>query len=107
MPEPWVISHEARHPARTCCRCGRTFSYEEVRTPGAPWMPLRDGWRCPDCTRAYEARIERLARRLIAEHQQHRWLRADEHPVGAECVFCDVVRRATAMLLDRTPRPRY
>jgi hypothetical protein len=106
MPDPWVIPPEAREPERRCCRCSRTFSPAKVRVPGALWTPLRDGWRCPDCTRAYEARIDRLARRLIADHEQHRWLRAEEHPLAAECVFCDVIRRATALLLDGTRRPR-
>jgi hypothetical protein len=66
------------------------------------WCPLHDGWRCPNCTRAYQARIERLARRLIAEHEQQRWVHAEEHTAWTECVCCDVIRRASAMLLDGT-----
>jgi hypothetical protein len=62
---------------------------------------VRDGWRCPDCSRAYEARIDRLARRLIAEHEQRRWMRAHEHIASEECVFCDVIRRATELLRPR------
>jgi hypothetical protein len=65
---------------------------------GLGWSSLRDGWRCPSCTRAYEARIDRLARRLIAEHEQRRWM----HAPSTECVFCDVIRRATTLLLERT-----
>jgi hypothetical protein len=49
--------------------------------------------------------VERLARRLIAEHEQDRWMHAGEHAASTECVFCDVIRRATALLLDGT-RPR-
>jgi len=79
MPAPWVIPPESHRPARTCCRCGQTFSPEELRASGPGWSPLRDGWRCPNCTRAHEARIERLARRLIAEHEQDRWMHAGEH----------------------------
>jgi hypothetical protein len=100
MSKPWVIPPESHRPARTCCRCGNTFSPEELLASGPGWAPLRDGWRCPNCTRAYDARIERLARRLIAGHDQHRWMHADEHPASTECVFCDVIRRATALLLD-------
>jgi hypothetical protein len=102
MPAPWVIPPESHRPARTCCRCGQTFSPEELRASGPGWSPLRDGWRCPNCTRAHEARIERLARRLIAEHEQDRWMHAGEHAASIECVFCDVIRRATALLLDGT-----
>jgi hypothetical protein len=50
----------------------------------------------------YEARIDRLARRLIADHDQRRWMHAHEHDPSTECVFCDVIRRATALLLERT-----
>jgi hypothetical protein len=106
MPEPWATPLESHHPARSCCRCGQTFSPEELRALGPGWSPLRDGWRCPSCTRAYEARIERLARRLIAEHGERRWLHVAEHAASTECVFCDVIRRATALLLDGTRRPR-
>jgi hypothetical protein len=45
-----------------------------------------------------------LARRLIAEHRQRRWMHAHEHAASSECVFCDVIRRATALLLERTQR---
>jgi hypothetical protein len=45
-----------------------------------------------------------LARRLIAEHRQRRWMHAHEHAASIECVFCDVIRRATALLLERTQR---
>jgi hypothetical protein len=68
---------------------------------------VRDGWRCPEWSRAHEARIDRLARRLIAEHKQRRWIRAHEHIASEECVFCDVVRRATELLLEAPPRPRH
>jgi hypothetical protein len=47
-----------------------------------------------------------MDRRLIAEHEQHRWMHADEHAASTQCVFCDVIRRATALLLDATRRPR-
>ena len=100
MPEPWVIPPESRRPARTCCRCGQTFSPDELQASGPGWSPLDDGWRCPNCTRAYEARIERLACRLIADHEQHRWLHAHEHAGSRGCVFCDVIRRAKALLLE-------
>jgi hypothetical protein len=100
MREPWVIPPESHRPARACCRCQRTFVPEELRAAGPGWTPLREGWRCPNCTRAYEARIERLARKLIADHAQRRWIGACEHPMSFECVFCDVIRRATALLLD-------
>jgi hypothetical protein len=106
MAEPWVIPPESERPARTCCRCGQTFAAEELRASGPGWCPLHDGWRCPTCTRAYQSRIERLARRLIAEHEQQRWVHADEHTALTECVFCDVIRRASAMLLDATRPPR-
>jgi hypothetical protein len=109
MDEPWVIPPEFHRPARTCCRSGRAFSPDKFRDEGPGWSPLRDGWRCPSCTRAYEARIDRLARRLLAERQQRRWLYTHEHPISAECVFCDVIRHATALLLDapRSPTGHY
>jgi hypothetical protein len=104
MSDTWVIAPESHRPARSCCRCGRAFSPEQVRGDGPGWSPLRDGWRCPSCTRAYQARIDRLARRLIAEHHQRRWMNAHEHVAYTECVFCDVIRRATALLLERQQR---
>jgi hypothetical protein len=104
VSEPWIISPESHRPARACRRCGRTFSPDELAAIGPGWTPLHEGWRCPSCTRAHEASIERLARRLIAEHAQRRWLHTHEHPTSSECVFCDVIRRATALLLD-APRP--
>jgi hypothetical protein len=105
MSEPWVIRPESHSPPRRCCRCATTFSPEQLRASGPGWVPVRDGWRCPTCTRAYEARIDRLARRLIAEHEQRRWLRAHDHIASEECVFCDVIRRATELLLEALPRP--
>jgi hypothetical protein len=59
VPEPWVIPPESDRPARRCCRCGRSFAPEDLSAAGPGWSPLRDGWRCPGCTRAYEARIDR------------------------------------------------
>jgi hypothetical protein len=41
-------------------------------------------------------------RRLIAEHEQQRSVHAEEHTARTECVFCDVIHRASAMLLDAT-----
>jgi hypothetical protein len=58
----------------------------------------------PELHSRLRTRIERLARRLIAEHEQRRWIHAAEHAPSAECVFCDVIRRATALLLDSSTR---
>jgi hypothetical protein len=102
--DPWIV--QAR-TSRTCTTCSSEFSAEQVADARAVgWTPLRRGWRCPTCTRAYESRVDRLARKLIADYEWHRWLRADEHQPFDACVFCDVIRRATELLLTDARRLR-
>jgi hypothetical protein len=80
-------------------RCGHEYTAEEV-SASYGWTPLRSGWRCPGCSCAYQARIAKLAERLVRDHAQYRWLGAAEHSAWDECVFCDTLTAASAMLLD-------
>jgi hypothetical protein len=64
------------------------------------------GWRCAECSRAYQARIARLAAALVRDHARYDWLGTAEHSAWDECVFCDTLTLATALLLDApTSRP--
>src|SRR3954465_8252346 len=63
---------------RVCCRCGRGFSGEEVRRM-IGWLPVRSGWRCPDCSRAHAARIDAIAEVLVRGHRRHGWAGTAEH----------------------------
>jgi hypothetical protein len=47
------------------------------------------------------SRLETV-RWLITEHEEHRRLHANERTASTECVFCDVIHRATALLLEGT-----
>jgi rubredoxin len=88
-------------------RCGTEYSAEEV-SGSHGWSPLRSGWRCPECSRAYRARIAKLAAALVGDHTRYDWLGTAEHSAWHECVFCDTLTAATALLLDAPPsrRPR-
>ena len=87
------------HGPRTCARCGVEFSADEV-TASIGWTPVRSGWRCPDCSRAYAARVAALAERLLRDHQRCDWLGTAEHSAWDECLFCDTLTAAAARVLN-------
>lgn len=96
---PGVRQHDFRTP-RVCVSCSDTFAGEQLQGPTAiGWTPLRRGWRCPHCSRAHLARVDELARSLVAGHQRHLWVGTQEHAEWDECVWCDVLRRATELAL--------
>ncbi|MDP2712291.1 MAG: hypothetical protein Q8O56_13825 [Solirubrobacteraceae bacterium] len=80
-------------PPRTCCRCGVTYPAER---PGQ--TPLRSGWRCGPCSRAYYEQIDRRAREIILAHPGFPWP-LPVHRKYDECLWCDVHRRANALTL--------
>jgi hypothetical protein len=84
---------------RTCVRCATEYSAEEVSASHG-WTPLRSGWRCPECSRTYQARIAKLAQALVRDHARYDWLGTAEHSTWDECVFCDTLTAATALLLE-------
>jgi hypothetical protein len=92
-------------PSRQCCRCDHEFTADEVQG-GYGWTPLRSGWRCPDCTRAYRTRVDALVDAFLANHQSRGWVAISEHREYEECVFCDVLATATARLLSAPERQR-
>lgn len=48
---------------------------------------------------AHLARVEELARSLVAGHRRHLWVGSQEHAEWDECVWCDVLRRASELAL--------
>ena len=90
---------EFRKP-RTCVRCGREFSADEVRRV-IGWTPVRSGWRCPECSRAHLARVDALADALVRHHRRYGWAGTAEHTPYDECVFCEALAAATDRLLRR------
>ena len=68
MREPWVIPPESHRPARTCCRCQRTFAPEELRAAGPGWtIGLVLGIVVVLVAAAIVITIVALARRIAAQ----------------------------------------
>lgn len=82
-------------PSRTCWRCLRGFD----RPLGIGWVPRHPGWECPDCARAYERRIDELARDLLRAPGRD-WLNTHKCVRLAGYERCDVIRRATLLELS-------
>lgn len=58
--------------------------------------PLRSGWRCGDCSRAYYKRVDARARQIVLEHPGFPWP-LPVHSQYEECLWCDVHRRADVL----------
>lgn len=92
---------EHRQP-RICCRCEQEFTAEQVHgIEGIGWTPLRGGWRCPTCSRTHQQRVDTMAQALVANHERHLWLRSEEHTAYEGCLWCEVIERASTLMLQR------
>ena len=97
----------ARFPveARTCCRCEKHYDSESVGSlAGIGWTPLISGWSCPARSRARAQRVDEMARALVANHPARLWLGTNEHTRYDDCVICEVIARATDLVLS-APNP--
>jgi hypothetical protein len=86
--------------SRRCHVCRRSFTADEQRRDPA-WEPTHSGWRCGDCSRARRRRVRERALELIARTEP-RWtliLSSPEHGRLDECLECDVLEAASAVLL--------
>jgi hypothetical protein len=94
--------NEQMHRSRSCCSCGRDYTHEQMRLDFG-WEPLSSGWRCGSCGRRRRREVRGLARSLI-ERTEPRWglvLASPLHGVSDECLACEAVAVAGAMLLRR------
>lgn len=104
--EPWqgrAADYDGqRNAGRSCCACRRTYSHEEMRLD-VGWEPLRRGWRCGACGRLRRRGVRLVALRMI-ETTEPRWslaLASPLHAASDECLPCEAVALARAMLLQR------
>jgi hypothetical protein len=106
---PHETSHRRSRTTTPRCRpgaraasVGQVYTAERIERDPA-WEPTRRGWRCGDCARARASEIKERAARLLAGAAEP-WalvLSDAEHKAFDDCLDCDVLRAAQALLPAR------